>query len=226
MFRSKPFRKRLDRLRGKSPGWYLNGLKGVIHVGANTGQERERYAAHGLNVLWIEPIPLVFMELQRNIAPYSKQSAISALVSDRTGEKVTLNIANNGGQSSSVLPLSQHVDIWPDVQFVSAIELMSETLPDVLLRSGRSIDEFDALVMDTQGSEMPILRGAENLLPNFRFIETEAADFELYKGYCTLDKIDRFMRERGFKEAHRWRFAKRKGGGKCYDVTYRYFGMP
>ncbi|HEX7776071.1 MAG TPA: FkbM family methyltransferase [Parvibaculum sp.] len=220
-FKSKPFRKRLDILRGKAPGWFLKDLKGVIHVGANTGAEHSSYAAHDLNVLWIEPIPSVFEELERNISDHPKQSAIRALVSQRSGDDVTLHVSNNGGQSSSILPIGLHKDIWPDVHFVADIKLKSETLADVLARSGRSKDEFDCLVMDTQGSEMLVLTGALDMLPQFRFIHTEVADFEIYEGCCTLADMDAFMAAHGFREAHRWRFAKRKEGGKCYDITYR-----
>jgi 2-O-methyltransferase len=39
------------------------------------GQERELYAAFGLRVVWIEPIPEVFESLKLNICPYPKQCA-------------------------------------------------------------------------------------------------------------------------------------------------------
>jgi hypothetical protein len=35
---------------------FLRDVTGVIHVGANTGQERFLYRLFGLNVIWIEPI--------------------------------------------------------------------------------------------------------------------------------------------------------------------------
>jgi hypothetical protein len=47
-------------------GWrhhLMKSLKGVIHVGANTGQERDDYGSYGLNVLWIE-LPWVFNEMK------------------------------------------------------------------------------------------------------------------------------------------------------------------
>ena len=45
------------------PDDFLRSCSGVIHVGANSGQERELYAQHGLNVVWIEPIPEVYTAL-------------------------------------------------------------------------------------------------------------------------------------------------------------------
>ena len=36
---------------------FLADARGVIHVGANVGQERDLYAAYRLPVVWIEPTP-------------------------------------------------------------------------------------------------------------------------------------------------------------------------
>ena len=51
----------------KEKDLFLNQATGVIHIGANSGQERKLYARHDLDVLWIEPNPKVFKELQKNI---------------------------------------------------------------------------------------------------------------------------------------------------------------
>ena len=217
----KPIRKWLARLRGREDGWHLQNLRGVIHVGANTGQERDIYAAHNLNVLWIEPIPSVFEELMANIAPYQHQKAVRALVSDKTGEKTTLHIASNNGGSSSILPFKEHQDIWPDITYIDSICIESEILPDVLARAGHRIDSYDGLILDTQGSELMILRGAEHFLEKFRIIEIEVADFEPYKGCCTVNEVSTFMRDHGFLEAHRMVVARRKGGGRYYEIIYR-----
>ena len=219
--KTKSFRKRWDRLRGKAPWWFLKDAKGVIHIGANSGQERDIYAARDLNVLWVEPIPDVFAQLEKNISGYSKQTAIEALASDVSGREMTLNISNNEGQSSSVLPLSKHTEIWPSVHFVSQIHLVSETLPEIIERSGIALESFDTLVMDTQGSELPILKGASDILSRFRFIQAEAATIPIYEGYPLLDEMDNFMASNGFRQAHKWRFADHRNGGACYDVTYK-----
>src|SRR5918993_5813804 len=52
---------------------FLRDTRGVIHVGAHVGQERERYSQYGLRVLWVEPLPDHFAALQRNIAAYRDQ---------------------------------------------------------------------------------------------------------------------------------------------------------
>ena len=42
------------------PDDFLRDVTGVVHVGANTGQERDKYARHGLSVIWVEPIPDIY----------------------------------------------------------------------------------------------------------------------------------------------------------------------
>jgi hypothetical protein len=74
---------------------YLDNVTGVIHVGANTGQERDFYASKGLRVLWIEPIANLFEELRQNISAYANQHALCALITDREAE-VTAFLTSHG----------------------------------------------------------------------------------------------------------------------------------
>lgn len=216
------YKRLLCRADRADDGPWLRHVRGVLHVGANTGQERQEYLQHGLQVLWIEPLPDVFAQLQANVAGMPKQRAVQALVADRDGVEVDFHVANNEGLSSSILPLGQHRDIWPEVWFERTLKLKTTTL-DALARDGvlGTVQAYDGLVMDTQGSELLVLQGAESVLEHIRFVKTEAADFESYVGCCQLKDLDSFLRARGFVELSRTRFAERSGGGAYYDVIYR-----
>lgn len=200
---------------------FLGQISGVIHVGANTGQERELYQQHGLRVLWIEPLPEVFGRLKANILSYPLQSALQALVTDRDDEPCEFHVSNYDGVSSSILPLKLHRDVWPDVTFTTTLALRSVTLPSLLQRERIDIGGYDALVMDTQGSELLILKGAASILPDLRFIKTEVPDFESYEDCCQLEDMTRFLEPLGFREYVRHPFATRPEGGTYYDVVYR-----
>ena len=202
------------------PHHFLRDVAGVIHVGANSGQERDIYDAHGTRVIWIEPIPEVFAKLQANIAALPRQRAIEGLVSDTVGARHLFHVANNEGQSSSILPFKHHADIWPHVRFTRTIELASDTLPSLLQRHSIDRRSYQALVLDTQGSELLVLRGAIELLPSFRYIKVEASDFEVYEGCCTLADLAAFLAHHGFSERSRRCFARRRQGGRCFDVTF------
>jgi FkbM family methyltransferase len=200
---------------------YLGLARGVIHVGANTGQERYAYAGHGLNVIWIEPIPWVIGELLENLKEFEKQTAYECLLTDKDGSTYNFKVANNNGQSSSILDFNLHKDIWPEVVFEKTIELQSTTLDSLISSKRIEMRNYDTLVMDTQGSELLVLKGAAANLKRFKYILTEAADFDAYSGCCRIDDIDSFLKPFGFREIARSLMATRQGGGSYYDILYR-----
>jgi FkbM family methyltransferase len=211
---------RVRSLLGRDPDRFFRRVPGVIHVGANTGQERVFYDRLGLRVVWIEPIPEVFATLQANIQAYPRQVALRYLVTDRDGVEYTFHIANNGGASSSILDFHLHKDIWPQVAYERTIALTSTTLATLLARERIAPGDYPALVLDTQGSELLVLRGAVEVLDSFRFIKTEVPDFESYAGCCQLRDIESFVKRHGFQEFSRHAFAQRPGGGRYYDIVY------
>ena len=209
------------RIPRRDPDRFLKKLRGVIHVGANSGQERDKYERLGLNVLWIEPIPEVFELLQENLRDLHRQRAVRALVADRDGDTLELRIANNQGASSSIFDLDLHQDIWPEVKFDRKLVTTSVTLPTLLSQNSVELSLYDGLILDTQGSELLILRGASQILSGFRFIKTEVADFSSYAGGCQLSELDAFLRGRGFVQERKHKFADHPQGGSYYDVVYR-----
>ena len=70
-------------------------------------------------------------------------------------------MANNGGASSSILELAQHRDVWPSVDYEQTIPLESVTLGTFIEKHAIDLQGFDALILDTQGSELLILQGRE-----------------------------------------------------------------
>jgi len=209
------------KLLARDPDRFLRSISAVIHVGANTGQERDRYEDLGLCVLWIEPIPKAFEELKSNISQFPKQQAIQALITDEDNKTIRFNIASNNGASSSILELKEHKDICPNVEFVETMELKSKTLVSLLKEHNIDASSFGALIMDTQGSELLVLKVATSILKHFTFIKSEVADFESYSGCCKMNDLDKFMRIHGFRPYSRHAFAHRKEGGTYYDVTYK-----
>src|SRR5215470_6517112 len=63
-----------------NPNSFLRRVSGVIHVGANLGQERTLYGKYDLNVIWIEPIPDVYHKLKQNLENFPRQQAFQRLI--------------------------------------------------------------------------------------------------------------------------------------------------
>jgi len=137
----------------------FKNITGLIHVGGNLGQEIALYEQYSLNVIWIEPIPEIFEKLQENINEHPKQKALRYLLTDADDQEIFLNIANNDGASSSILDLALHADIWPEIYYIKSIPCKTITLNTLIKREGININLYQALVLDTQGSELLVLKG-------------------------------------------------------------------
>jgi FkbM family methyltransferase len=207
-------------LVGKFQYHTLKLARGIIHVGANTGQERAQYESNDLDVVWIEPIDGVFQRLKSNIAPYARQKAYNALITDCDGAAYTFHIANNDGSSSSILEFGDHRDIFPDVTYVREVVMHGLTLTSLVAREDIDMSKYDMLLLDTQGSELLVLKGAAGLLRNFRFIQVEAADFEAYKGCAKAHEIEAYLRPLGFVECHRKETSVHPDGGRYFELTF------
>jgi FkbM family methyltransferase len=199
---------------------FLMQSKGVLHVGANFGQERELYSTYGLNVVWIEPIPEVFDRLKTVINSYPNQKAFCYLVTDIDDKEYLFHVSNNEGQSSSIYDLADHKEIWPNVTYTKTITLKSITLSSLIKKEHLEMNKYDTLILDTQGSELLILKGAISLLPYIEYVKAEVADFESYVGCCKLSEIDTFFEEHNFRRIAKVRFAYKEGVGSYYDVLY------
>jgi len=206
--------------KSKRSRHFLRKVRGVIHVGANSGQERLLYNELGLEVIWIEPVPATFERLRANLAEFPKQRAYRYLITDEDDRKYVFHISNNEAASSSILPIAKHKQMWPDVEYTDAITLTSSTLNTFVKRESVNLQKFQALILDTQGSELLILRGASKILPEMRFVKVEVPDFESYAGCCQLAQMSEFMSIAGFRERRREAFMSLQDVGTYYDVTY------
>jgi len=156
----------------------------------------------------------VFTLLNVNIRGFTKQCVFQALVTDIDDKEYKFHIANNNGASSSILNLKLHKDIWPSVEYTKTILLKSITLATLFKREQIDASKYQALIMDTQGSELLVLRGSISILDHFEYIKTEVADFESYEGCCQLSDISNFMVSHGYKELSRNKLASK--GGKLF----------
>ncbi len=78
--------------------------------------------------------------------------------------------------------------------------MVTETLDDVIDRMSDSIDptSLDYISLDTQGSEVDILKGGLRSLGRARFVYMEVSYAGLYKGSPDLYDVIHFMQSYGF----------------------------
>jgi hypothetical protein len=143
---------------------------------------------------------------------------MNALITNEDGMLCAMHVSSNSGQSSSILDLHLHKEMWPEVSFTYDITLRSNRLPTAL--ADIDLGQYDALVLDTQGTELLILEGAAAILHGFRYIKVEAADFEAYRNCVTVDKIDTFLRSRGFRMVRKDPFKQLSGAGEYFNLLF------
>ena len=215
---AKKIQNELQFLNLKEDNSFLKDSKGVIHIGAHLGEERYLYDYYSNNVLWFEPIPSIYDELNKNLKNFPNQLAFNKLITDIDKKKYDFHITNNYC-SSSIYEIKLHEILWPEVKEINKITLKSITLDSFIYEKKIQINKYDTIVMDTQGSELLVLKGAEKILKNIKFIKTEAADFESYEGCCQLKDIDDFLLKRGFTLISKKNLMTGEVGN-YYDVVY------
>ena len=174
------------------------GISGVIHVGANDGSECVSYNAAGADAcLYIEPVTETFDRLRSNISRFPRHLAVKAVCSDVSGETVTMNVSSNSGLSSSIFPLGNHATIFPDITYIGQEVLVTRTLDEIVAAEAPDAD-FNLLVVDTQGAELKVLKGATQVLSQIDGVYIEVSEMPLYVGGCTLDEVTAFLRAHGF----------------------------
>jgi len=171
--------------------------KGVLHVGAHFGQEAPEYAAIGCNrMIFIEAIPEVYEKLKENTRQYMDAMAINACISDVDGDTTWFNIANNEGQSSSLLELGIHKTEHPDVVYDSRIEVTTTRL-DTLFADFPL--ECDMLNLDLQGAELMALKSLGSRLEEFKWLYIEVNKAPMYVGCPLVEEIDEYVAKFGFR---------------------------
>lgn len=178
------------------------GIKstGVIHLGANTGQEADTYVEMGVKqVIWVEALPDICAQLHDHVRNRAGHHAVyCACLSDVNGEAVTFNVANNGGQSSSFLKFGTHAQEHPTVKFVQ--EMKMNTVRFDTLLEGFDLRRKDGwfLNVDLQGAELKAMRGMGDILKHCAHAYVEVNRAELYKGCPLVGDIDNFLLPFGF----------------------------
>lgn len=170
--------------------------KGILHVGANVGEEAEAYNKAGIkNVIWIEANPAMFTQLQETLKKYPTHKSFNYCVSDEEGKEVTFHIANNNGQSSSMLDLGTHKRQHPEVHYIEDIKVITRRLD----HTGIDFTGYDYLSADTQGSELMVLKGMGDLLRQFKWLYLEINKAQVYVNCPHVNDLDRFLNGFGFK---------------------------
>ena len=166
----------------------------VIDVGANQGQWSSSIRKSGYKgkIISFEPTE-AFAQLENSASLDSSWEVRKKALGSEIGKK-TIFLASNKAMSSSLLVPTGMRERRPDIAFESGPSVEVSTLEAEIGAAG---EDF-YLKIDTQGFEMDVLRGAENILDRCVAIEFESAITRLYESETLHHDIAQWLAERKF----------------------------
>lgn len=184
---------------------YSIKTKGVVAVGAHWGEEFNDYTVNGIEyMVFIEPCEKAFKELWARFHHNENVVLINRACSDYVGKAVMFTGDNtvNHGQSNSLLKPDKHLLLHPEVAFDGEEEVTVDILTNLLTKinppafGGKNwMETFKLLVMDTQGTEGRVLRGAMGVLKYFDFIYTEVNFGSVYENCTLVEELDFLLKD-------------------------------
>ncbi len=174
---------------------------GVIHIGAHIGEEIEHYIDIGIKkLIYIEANYEVMDALKNNVNKYKNKIDVEIYNFAITDKKGLFDFyVTNNLMSSSLYKLKLHKKYYPDVFEAKTIKVFGITFDDFIIEYNINISDYNILVMDIQGAELNVLKGATKNINNFEMIVSEISREEIYDGGCLHNQLTEFLEGNNFK---------------------------
>ena len=194
----------------------------LVDVGASGGiQNRWHVIESYLRVVAVEPDQDAFNRLVKDQKPTDRNVYLNTGLYDHAAT-MSVYLARQQVCSSIYPPdidMLKDFDNWQRFSVERMASMKVERLDLALEKNG--ITDIDFLKVDTQGSELNILRGAGNYLTGGNIgVEVEVEFLSLYKGQPVFADVDAYMRDQGYElfdlARHFWRRTKVAGETGCY----------
>jgi FkbM family methyltransferase len=175
------------------------GVRVVLDVGANQGQYGMllRDSGYGGPIISYEPLSDAFARLLLTARGDASWTCHNLALGEKEGS-ASLHVAANSW-SSSFLPMDARLrDIAPRAAYIR--EETVGVAPLDLVLSDANVSGIPALLkIDTQGSEMSVLRGAAATLEHAPMVEIELSVAGLYEGQPRYEEILAHLNGRGYE---------------------------
>lgn len=158
----------------------------IIEAGAYNGDDTIRLAN-----IWpkghihaFEPVPELYEKVANRVHEFKNISIYPLALSDKKG--ITNFFVSSHEQNSSepsasgsLLKPEKHLIEFPSILFNKKIDIQTITIDQWAEKN--NIDHIDFIWLDTQGSELMVLKGAVNILKTVKVVWAEVEFIEAYK---------------------------------------------
>lgn len=168
----------------------------VLDVGARWGAEGAWYALGPLGTLvGFEPDP---EEHARLAASAREGERFVAAALGAVDGPATLHVTREPGCSSLLPPSADAIRRYPLLEVMTPVKDVPVTLTRLdTWAASAGVTDVAFVKLDTQGTELDILRGAGALLDRALALEIEVEFFPLYEGQPLFGDVDVYLRSRG-----------------------------
>jgi len=168
--------------------------KGVIVVGAHYAEEHPDYLKAGIEkFIYIEPCKETFKVLQSKLMD-GDAILINCACGEKSERRIMYTGSQNEGQSNSLLRMQKHLDIHPGITLPTTEIVQVENLDQIMAHQRMHPIDYNLLVMDCQGYEGRVIKGAASMLNYIDYIYTEVNRDEVYRGCTLVDELDELLR--------------------------------
>ena len=169
----------------------------VVDVGAASGIDpRWKSFTEYYKGIMFEPDPREFSNLTKE---WNKNLVVlNAALSDMYGSR-KLHLCKKQHLTSIYKPNHEFLKHFPDEERYDVekiITIKTDTLDNQLEQN--KIDHVDFIKIDTQGHELPILKGSQKTLDNVIGLELEVEFAQIYQDQPLFHDVDSFVRSNGF----------------------------
>lgn len=182
-------------------------ITGIIHVGANSAEEFNFYDGFPGPKLYFEPIPHVAQKIKDKIGAATLVTVEVLACGSQNLDEITLHVTANDGNSSSILDgrnsghfAKYQIDTQSDilVKMVRLDTYMETHLP-YLERLGAPLPPYNTLVIDTEGYDLEVLKGAEITLKSINYLMVECWADNFFIGAPSFDEQNGWILSHGFE---------------------------
>ena len=171
----------------------------VLDVGANRGAFVDRIRGQGYEgrVISFEPLPQPFATLARRVEGNVQWDAVQLAISDAPGTATMGRSGDAEGTSSLLSTTDIMVEYLPSAVPTETLDVRVSTVDEQVRDRLRETDR-PFLKIDTQGTELSVLEGADATLPRAVGVLVELSFVELYEGQALFGEIVDWLAARNF----------------------------
>lgn len=181
----------------------------IIHVGAWEGLDVPEYKTLGIpKITLVEAMPDKASALRKRYGQDEQVQIIEAAASDTSNETISFYPLAYGSSSLLKPKIESLQQVFADFVELEPILVRTMKIDDLKISQASAV----MMIIDVQGAELQVLRGAKETLKSVILIKIEVSTTAYYEGQSFRDEITAFLKNCGFIKVSE-RISKKMGQG-------------